>query len=230
MIHMYTRLMYPEPENTGGGGDEKTYSLESAPDEPQEVAEPPAEGGETPPDGGETPPTAEEYALTFDDDDNINADYQAVLTAAAKETEGLDAATASRLFHNLTQRLQAEGDRVFQADDAALKKEWGREFEPRVKRTLGFMKRTLTAAGCTPEECAMFENPRGIRVMNKLMAVYSEGKAVGGGAADAPSMSKEELIRAKTKEIIAERNKAEPDHAKLRQLRREINDAVGLNL
>ena len=76
----------------------------------------------------------------------------------------------------------------------------------------------------------MFENPRGIRVMNKLMAVYSEGKAVGGGAADAPTMSKEDLIRAKTKEIIAERNKAEPDHAKLRQLRREINDAVGLNL
>lgn len=95
-----------------------------------------------------------------------------MLTAAAKETEGLDAALASRLFHNLTQHLNAESQRVFQQDDAALKSEWGRDFEPRLKSTLAFMKRTLNAAGCTPEENALFENPRGLRVMNKLMAVF----------------------------------------------------------
>lgn len=226
MIKLHTRLLYPEPDDTGAGTAPTSYSLDSVPDEPEE---PQPQGGEV----QEQAPaaTAEEYTLTFDDDDNINEGYRAVLTAAAKETEGLDAATASRLFHNLTGRLNAESQRVFLADDAALKSEWGRDFEPRVKQTLAFMKRHFAQAGCTPEEAAMFENPRALRVMNKLMKVFSEGKAAGtGGAATAPAMSKEELIRAKTREIIEERKKAEPNQARLRELRREINKAVGLSV
>lgn len=226
MIKLHTQLLYPEPDDSGTGSTTpSTYSLDSVPDEPEEP-----QGGEV---QEQTPPAsaAEEYTLTFDDADNINEGYRAVLTAAAKETEGLDAATASRLFHNLTGKLNTESQRIFLEDDAALKAEWGRDFEPRVKQTLSFMKRHFAQAGCTPEEAAMFENPRALRVMNKLMKVFSEGKAAGtGGAATAPTMSKEELIRAKTREIIEERKKAEPNQARLRELRREINKAVGLSV
>lgn len=226
MIKLHTRLQYPEPDDTGSGSTTPaSYSLDSVPDDPEE---PQSGGGQ---EQATPAPQAEEYTLTFDDADNINEGYRAVLTAAAKETEGLDAVTASRLFHNLTGKLNEESQRLFLADDAALKAEWGRDFEPRVKQTLSFMKHHFAQAGCTPEEAAMFENPRALRVMNKLMKVFSEGKAAGTSAAAAtPAMSREDFIRAKTKEIIEERKKPEPNHARLRELRREINKAVGLSV
>ena len=213
---------YPEPEATGTGA---TYSLSSVTEEeptPQEHT--PAVTNDV--------HSEPEYTLTFDEADNINDSYRAILTAAARETDGLDAVTASKLFHTLTGKLNEESQRLFLADDAALKSEWGRDFEPRVQQTLSFMKRSFAQAGCTEEECAMFENPRSIRVMNKLMKVFSEGKAVGSAsnATATPQMSKEDFIRAKTKEIIEERKKPEPNQQRLRELRQEINRAVGLNV
>lgn len=229
MIKLHTRLLYPEPDDTGAGVSPTSYTLDSVPDEPESTDA--SQGGEEEQKTDAAADSTDGYTITFDDADNINEGYRAVLTAAARETAGLDADTASRLFHNLTGKLNEESQRVFMADDAALKAEWGRDFEPRVKQTLSFMKRHFTLAGCTAEESAMFENPRGLRVMNKLMKVFAEGKAAGtGGAATAPTMSKEDFIRAKTKEIIEERKKAEPNQARLRELRREINKAVGLSV
>lgn len=222
MLKLHNRLQYPEPEATGTG---TSYSLSSVteevtpPQEPEEVDTTPA-----------APAEEKEYILTFEDADNINESYQAILTAAARETEGLDAKTASKLFHTLTGKLNEESQRLFFEDDAALKAEWGRDFEPRVRQTLSFMKRSFAQAGCTEDECAMFENPRSIRVMNKLMKVFAESKAVGAAsnATAAAPMSKEDIIRAKTKEIIEERKKPEPNQQRLRELREEINRAVGL--
>ena len=216
-------LQYPEPEATGTG---TSYSLASV----QEEAFTTQDSSSTEVEHAADP--APEYTLTFDEADNINDSYRAILTAAARETDGLDAATASKLFHTLTGKLNEESQRLFLADDAALKSEWGRNFEPRVQQTLAFMKRSFAQAGCTEEECAMFENPRAIRVMNKLMKVFSEGKAVGSAAnaTATTQMSKEEFIRTQTKEIIEERKKPEPNQQRLRELRQEINRAVGLNV
>lgn len=78
MIRLNNRMMFPEPEDVGGGSTEvSTYSLDSAPDEEEEAVQeapgtPDVEGAADTPEQAPPPP---EYTLTFEEADNINADY-----------------------------------------------------------------------------------------------------------------------------------------------------------
>lgn len=212
------KLLFPDPDNTGGGApasqDDNPFNI---------TATPPANDDKTSP---------AEYALTFHDDDGISDSHRALLTEAAKAAN-VDAAVASSFIHEQITRLNDVQKKSAADATAALRSEWGSDFNSRCSATQQFADRLFSASGVTAEEAAMFNNPACFRVLDKLRLSMGEGKFVGSApsatAAAAPAMSKQEQLRKLAHEMVVERNKPEPDHFKLREYRKKMITLAGLD-
>lgn len=215
------KLLFPEPNNTGGGDSS------SANDNPFNItATPPADDTKG---GGGAPPA--EYALTFNDADGISDAHRAMFTEVARAAK-IDAAAASTFVHEQITRLNDMQAKAASEATAALRSEWGSDFDKRCSATQTFADRLFSASGVTSDEAAMFNNPAGFRVLDKIRLSMGEGNFVGANSsatAPKPAKSNEEQIQELAHEMVVERRKAEPDMSKIRKLRQQMNTLAGLD-
>lgn len=215
--YTYKRLMYPDPGESGNGGEPATVKVDYSLANVQPTEPPPADVDEG------------DYTLTFDDADGISEEHRVMLTALSKQHK-LSAATASALFHDFTGKMRELDTKAYDAANAALQKEWGANFGVNLATTQGFMKHAFAQAKLTPQEVALFESPSGVSAMHKLMGLFKEHKPVGGGQPAAPPMSKHDRIAQLSKELVDERHKTEPDFHRITSLRKEIDRIAGMNV
>lgn len=231
--YMYKRLMFPEPADNGGGGGAATPP-----------ATPPADNGggggrgnnyslTDNGGGGATPPPAAppaEYALSFEDGDGINDAFREMYTSAAKAA-ALPADAASKFVHDMTVRSVEYQQRAFADAEAALQKEWGRDFQTRLQQTADFATRLCNTAGISNEERTMFENPVAMRLFDALRRSTTEGNPAGMGQTSpaAPAKSAEEQIWEISRMIAEENHKPDSDFMKIQSWQKQINKLAGLD-
>lgn len=143
------------------------------------------------------PPAAESEPESFALEERFGVDKQNIdmLTAAAKE-EGLPLGAAGRYMNRVLAAVTGNQQAALAKQDAALRAEWGANFERNMRSTGDFIARLSSAAGLDENERAALKNPLNYRIMYKLMNASGELPAgVVGAAAPKPSnapLTKEE--------------------------------------
>lgn len=185
--YTYYRLMFPEPEDTGGGEETKVedttpveetktegnaFDFDALGDEPEQQEETKTE----------EEPSNDDYALELADDLGLEKEEIEIFTAAAKKY-GIDKAAASGMVAEFTKAINENVQRVRTEDNAkaekALRDAWGSNFNANVKRAGDLVKRVGQAAGWSPELINSFKNADSIRVFYDIARVMGSGKTVG---------------------------------------------------
>lgn len=194
MIKTYTRMMYPEPADNGGGAE----PAPAAPVEDKQNTETKTEQTNpfdfsqfVPEDGGEPAATEEhpaeepEYALSFTAEDGLEADDVAFFTEKAKEY-GLPADGATQFVRAMGKMLSEREEAQSAAAEKALQQEWGKEFDAKRKQVGAYMGRVFASMKLTREQMMEFATPAHFRVFHHLMKQSSEKAAVTAPAALTP--------------------------------------------
>jgi hypothetical protein len=205
----HTKLMYPEPDDTGSGGEAvESVASESTPAEKSNVFdfdsfEESAEEPETPQsDEEETGDTDPDYELSLPDDLGLEKEEVAIFTNAAKKY-GIDKEAASGMVAEVTkainENVRQEQEAQREQAEKALREQWGERFTSNLKKAGDLVKHVGKAAGWSAELMASFKNAEAMRVFYDIARVMGSGKTVGLSAAPtAAPMSKSDL----EKEII----------------------------
>lgn len=218
MIKLHTRLMYPEPGDTGSGNEtaDKTPPVETPPAEPtpQENKNPFDFGqfmdnNET--DAENEEPTQEEeteYVLGFTEADGLDADDVAFFTNKAKELN-LPAEGATEFVRAFGKMLMERDNASTAAAEKALRQEWGKDFDAKTKQVGAYMGRVFAALKMTREETMDFSTPAHFRVFAHLMKRSTEKAAVAAPAvmtAEQKSARLQELSRQKVRNRYSNNN------------------------
>ena len=179
----YARLMYPEPEDVGGGAEPTAETPE-----PESKAEDNVFDFDTlsdTSDGDEEKTeevTDDDYALNLPDDLGLDKEEINIFTSAAKKY-GIDKEAASGMISEFTKAINENVQRVQAADMAeaekTLRSEWGNNFNANVKRAGELIKRVGQAAGWSPELMNSFKNANSFRVFYDIARVVGSGRTVG---------------------------------------------------
>lgn len=184
--YTHTRLMYPEPDDTGGGGDVAPEAAEESKVDTNlfdfdNFDESGSDTGEQETDNGAEQEDSD-YALTLDAELGLDKEEIAIFTAAAKKY-GIDAQAASGMVAEFTKGINDNVRKVQEADaqaaQKALQEEWGGNFTNNVKRAGELIKRIGKAAGWSAELLESFKNPHSIRIFHDIARVMGSGKTVG---------------------------------------------------
>ena len=188
-----TVLRWPEPDATGSGTETETQA-----DAPVTTGEPETE---TPPTGEQKEPDATgsgtetgtqtdapvttgepgaeaAYAIEWPEDYEPAEDFAEIATREA-ERAGLDKTGVGRYTAAMVAALQDYQGKQLEAQDKALKEEWGAEYESKLSSAKEFLGQLRSDGVLTAEDAAFFESPRGMRIMNALRGSVGESPAAG---------------------------------------------------
>lgn len=200
MIKTYTRLMYPEPADTGSGA-------EPAPVEEKKEEAPASESQANPfdfqqymgdNDGAPAPEPAPEetpepeYVLNFTAEDGLDAEDVTFFTEKAKEF-GLPAEGATQFVRAMGKMLTERDDAQSAAAEKALRQEWGKNFDSKREQVGAYMGRIFASMKLTREQMMEFATPTHYRVFHHLMKQSSEKAAVTAPAALTPEQQSSRL-------------------------------------
>ncbi len=180
----YTRLMYPEPENTGGGTEPtaETYEVESKTEDNVFDFDALSDASDSNEEPTEETETDDDYALSLPDDLGLDKEEINIFTSAAKKY-GIDKEAASGMVSEFTKAINENVQRVQAAEMAeaekSLRAEWGNNFNSNVKRAGELIKRVGQAAGWSLELMNSFKNANSFRVFYDIARVMGSGKTVG---------------------------------------------------
>lgn len=210
MFTLHTRLMYPEPADTGNGGAPATEGNEPAADTTTTTENTPAKTeetnpfdfafGEGEPPADATPDTTEnkegEFDLGLTEADGYSKEELPIL-AELSQKYNLDKDARVGLFKELSEKLSAQAiaaQKAMQQQEVdALKKEWGADFTANAKKGAAFIQRMGVALKWSPEYMASWRTAEGMRLAYGLACANGERNAVGTTAAPAaPSLSRDE--------------------------------------
>lgn len=180
--------------------------------------------------GEDTPETQEEtgtqedgeYTLDLEGLDAEDMGYADIMTTAAKEAN-LDASQASACFKGFCKLIREKHVAAANAEVAALKKDWGKNYESRKNDTRNFMGRLFAKAGLSPEEMQEFANPASIRLFDKIKGAISSTSIASSKGNAVPAKSEKEQLKDMLDEWSNERFSNNPDLQKLSKLRNKIN-------
>ena len=197
----YTRLMYPEPENTGGGAEPTPETPDTGVNADDNVFDfdTLTDSNETENEQTEDTETDDDYALSLPDDLGLDKEEINIFTSAAKKY-GIDKEAASGMVSEFTKAINENVQRVQAAEMAeaekALRSDWGENFNSNVKRAGELIKKVGQAAGWSPELMNSFKNANSFRVFYDIARVMGSGRTVGlanNTPAQAKTMSKGDI-------------------------------------
>lgn len=209
--YTHTRLMYPEPDDVGGGVEPmEQENAEPVPDESKNAFDFDDLPDEVESNDNEPEPESEsvddDYALTLPDDIDLEKEEVAIFTAAAKKF-GIDKEAASGMVTEFTKGIQENMKKVHEAArveaEKNLREQWGNSFGANVKKAGELIKRVGKAAGWSKEMIDGFKNAADMRIFYDIARVMGSGKTVGlASAPTASPMSKADLDEALTRTVV----------------------------
>ena len=203
---LYNRLMFPEPEASGGDATpaeppaENTTAPESPPQETEAQAEAnPFDFGDDDGEGEATEEQGGDNALT--EEAGYSAEQLSVINEVS-DKYGLDKETRAGVFKDFIERAQKldeqeEASAKKQATET-LRQKWGKDFDNNVKDAGRFINRMGKALGWKQEYIDSWKNPEDIMLAHQIYRYFGERglKGVGEQNATAPQAdipTKEEL-------------------------------------
>lgn len=207
----YKKLMYPEPEASGGGVVE---AGEPAPVETSQEATPAAETEtkqesvnlfdvDLEAEDDETTTTTEdtseqEYDLG-DVSDLALDEYEVEILRDAGKSSGVSPEQAKAFMKSMREKLEARIAEVqTSAENEAteqLRKDWGAEFDSRMKDTQSFLRRVAKANGWTKENIAGLQNAGSFRLLDGICRYVNANKSVTTVSAPTHQATREDLSR-----------------------------------
>lgn len=175
------------------------YSFDTDDDDEADAPESP-EGGE---DGAEA-----EYSVEWPEGYEASDALSAMVNEAARETGVTDKALGAYTAR-MIEVLEAKQAEREDAEDAALKEAWGRDYRANKKAAREFMRGVMADSGLSAEDAKIFANARGFRVL------YALSQKVGGGAVHLGTAKADEANWA----VSAMSDKEHPDYKALRDPR-----------
>lgn len=160
----------PDNAQTGEETDYKNpYELEDEPD----AADPAPENTDE-----------DAYAITWPEDYQPNEEFASM---ASKEAQlaGLDKEAAGKYTAAMVRALQNHQNAQLKEHDAALKEEWGAEYEKNLKSAKSFLRQVVSDGALTKEDQSLFECAKGMRLMHALSKYVGEAPLAGGGTKSA---------------------------------------------
>lgn len=131
-----------------------------------------------------------EYALTLDPAHKITESVSQLMTDQARE-QGLPSHAASAFINNILTHISESEKKARMEAIGALRKEWGSDYDKRVKSTIAFTEKVGTAVGLTQADADFLSSPSGYRLMYGLSKMFREPAAISGGEAS-PAKSAEQ--------------------------------------
>ena len=167
----------PEPTPKTEASTEQPLAPESAPDsEPKETYSFDDEADEeVKSDESKEEESPTEFSVEWPEGYEANEDLTNMVNTAAREVGVSDKALGAytvRMIEQLEERHAAQ----LQADDAALKEAWGKDFLANKKAARGVMQSVMREHGISAEEAKVFANAKGFKVL------YALSQKLGGGA------------------------------------------------
>lgn len=201
---LYNRMMFPEPEASGGDSAPAAPQENTPPTEPapQEAAPPadanPFDFGD---DDGEEESTEEHSDNALTEEAGYSAEQLSVINEVS-DKYGLDKETRAGVFKDFIERAQKldeqeEASAKKQATET-LRQKWGKDFDNNVKDAGRFINRMGKALGWKQEYIESWKNPEDIMLAHQIYRYFGERglKGVGEQNATAPQAdipTKEEL-------------------------------------
>ena len=167
----------------------ETGGADAAPVEPQEVLGSAGDALQpeevTPADGSEAEATeaaaeeaeVAEFAMEWPDGYEATEEFTGIVTAAATEAGLTDGKLAGAYTAKVIAALQDAADKQVAADDAALKADWGADYQTNMTECEAFVKRLSAKAGLTDADVAVLATPKGMRLVQAIRTEVGEGQA-----------------------------------------------------
>ena len=175
------------------------YSFDTDDDAAADAPESP-EGGE---DGAEA-----EYSVEWPEGYEASDALSAMVNEAARETGVTDKALGAYTAR-MIEVLEAKQAEREDAEDAALKEAWGRDYRANKKAAREFMRGVMKDSGLSADDAKIFANAKGFRVL------YALSQKVGGGAVHLGTARADEANWAES----AMNDRTHPDYKALRDPR-----------
>lgn len=179
------------------------------------------------PEVGDTEGTGS-YEFNLGEDSGIPQHLHGGLAERAQQL-GLDGSKAAEYLNAAMSYAQEMEAQAAKESGAALRQEWGSEFDARVNATKQFMVRMSQKAGLSIEQMSILMSPNGFRLMNAIrQASGGENVRYAGSPQNTPKMTPEQELE----EIYADPVKyhalitpGDPQH---KMVNRRVNELLGI--
>lgn len=169
----------------------------------------------------------EEYSFDLGET-QIPAEIHGELGGLAKEL-GIPGDKAAALLNKGLEVYQAQFKEQNRQLGLALKKEWGRDFDSRLKATKAFAARLGRDAGLKAEDMQVMMSPYGVRLLDAMRSKLDEGGGFAGRGQSQAKLTREEQLDAfyaNSEKMAAVLDASHPQH---RLANRELNKLYGLS-
>jgi len=139
--------------------------------------------------------------------------FAAITTEAAKAVGITDGRVAGEYTAKVIAAIEAAADKQVAEDDAALKDDWGADYEANKDECQAFVKRMSAKAGLTEEDVAVLATPKGMRLIQAIRTEVGEGAAAVGVpavSADDESWAREVMTNPQHADYKAFHNPSDP--------------------
>lgn len=121
-----------------------------------------------------------EFAMEWPEGYEATEQFASITTEAAKAVGITDGKLAGAYTAKVIAAIEAAADKQVAADDAALKDDWGADYEANKEECRAFVKRMSAKAGLTEEDVAVLATPKGMRLIQAMRTEVGEGAAAVG--------------------------------------------------
>lgn len=122
--------------------------------------------------------TESEFSVEWPEDFSANDELTDMVNSAAREV-GVNDKAIGAYTAKMIEQLEAKNLAMQEADDAALKEAWGRDFLSNSKAAKDFAKRVISETDLTKQDLESFLNPKGMKVLYALSQKMGGGKTHG---------------------------------------------------
>ncbi len=171
----------PQPGEAEISQQAAAMQADYALDSPEESETPPQPGqGEEQTEQGEQTQEEAEYSLTFSENFEAQPEFLELVTARAKAA-GLDGKAAGAYTEGVIRAIQEQEYANMVKTDAELKADWGADYAANKREAKAFGVALMQRAGLTMQDMAVFQSPKGYRLLHELRMATASAPAAGIG-------------------------------------------------
>ncbi|MGN0868388.1 MAG: hypothetical protein ACI4O9_02540 [Akkermansia sp.] len=171
----------PQPGEAEISQQAAAMQADYALDSPEESENPPQTGqGEEQEEQGGDAQQEVEYSLTFSENFEAQPEFLELVTARAKAA-GLDGKAAGAYTEGVILAIQEQEYANMVKTDAELKADWGADYAANKREAKAFGVALAQRAGLTMQDMAVFQSPKGYRLLHELRMATASAPAAGIG-------------------------------------------------
>lgn len=219
-----------EPDVLQGGSEATTDAADTddgeldfswSENEDQEVSEQSEEATDTDAD-------AAGYVFELGEESQIPSEIHGELGSLAQEL-GLPGDKAAQFLNKAVEVYNGQVQQAARALGQALKREWGRDFEERLKATKSFAARLGREAGLKAEDMQPLMSPYGVRLLDAMRRMVSEGGGFAGRANSVAALTPQQRLDAFYADGAKLAAVLDPSHPLHESVNAELNALYGID-